>query len=65
MTPSVLPQSALIDCAIFAATIFAAVALILGPVWGPPHGAIVVMARCSAVPDTNLYASRPTCSRDA
>ena len=56
MTPSVSPQNALIDCAIFAATVFAAMALILisdGPVWGPPHGAIVVMARCSAVPNDN------------
>ena len=49
--PSVSPQKALIDCAIFAATVPAAVALVLGSVWGPPDGAIVVMAHCGALPN--------------
>src|ERR1700704_2066387 len=51
MTPSVSSQNALIDCAIFAATVFAAVALILGPAWRPPHRATMVMACCSTVPN--------------
>ena len=63
MTPSVSPQTALTDWVIFAATVFAAVALSLGP--GPPHGAIVVMARCSAVPNDKLHRVAADCSRDA
>ena len=46
MTPSVSPQNALTDAAIFVTTVFAAIALILGPTWRSPHGAIVVTARC-------------------
>src|SRR5262245_21404387 len=59
MTPSVSPQNAMIDCAIFAATVLAAVELSLRSVWRPPHGAIVVMAHCRAVRATKLCASRP------
>src|SRR5215813_70072 len=60
MTPSVSPQNALIDCAILAATVPAAVALILGSVWRPPR-VIVVIARCNAVPNKKSFsASRPS-----
>src|SRR5436190_1941732 len=58
MTPSVSRQNALIDRAIFAATVFAAGALILGPVWRPPHEAIMVMARCSTVLNDKPHAPR-------
>src|SRR5215813_4587376 len=61
MTPSVSPQNALIVCASFAATIFAAVALNLRLLCRPLHETIVVMARCNAVPNKKSFsASRPS-----
>ena len=65
MTPSVSPQNPLIDCAILAATVFAAVALNLRPLCRPLHEAIVVMARCNAVRNKKLLRVATEFSRDA
>ena len=60
MTPSVSPQNALIDCAILAATVPAAVALIL-----ESHWANAVITRCSALPNAKRLRVAAAIGRDA